>query len=31
MSNTEKDNIVNVEFGTTEPNTKEIDEKQLEQ
>lgn len=31
MSNTEKDNIVNVDFGTTEPNTKEVDEKQLEQ
>lgn len=31
MSNTEKDNIANVEFGTTEPNTKEVDEKQLEQ
>ena len=24
-------NIVNVDFGTTEPNTKEVDEKQLEQ
>lgn len=31
MSNTEKGNIVNVDFGTTEPNTKEVDEKQLEQ
>ena len=30
-NNAEKSNIVNVEFGTTEPNTKEIDEKQLEQ
>lgn len=30
MSNTEKDNIVNVDFGTTEPNTKEIDKEQLE-
>jgi hypothetical protein len=31
MSNTKKDNVVQVDFGTTEPNTKEIDEKQMEQ
>ena len=28
MSNTEKDNIVNVDFGTTSPNTKEFDAEQ---
>ena len=31
MSNTKKDNVVQVDFGTTEPNIKEIDEKQIEQ
>jgi hypothetical protein len=30
-NNTKKDNVVNIDFGTTEPNTKEVDEKQLEQ
>ena len=28
MSNVEKDNIVNVDFGTTEPNTKEVNAEQ---
>jgi hypothetical protein len=30
-NNTKKDNVVNIDFGTTQPNKQEIDEKQLEQ